>query len=575
MKKSLLKFLVIGMVAALVLTGCGQQAAQNTGDDGATNSASTSVNDEQDAGTASSVSRSTNEVISDDEYIYFFGEAETGDKAYIMRIGDQSDAKPEILYEADVIKSDGWTQYPLGALFQWDDKICFLECRNSDNGEVDFNWISKDGKEKGTLVSSEQMNENGNIWAARTALFICGDSIIFSKWPNFCCLDLNTGKTSSPQEFLGLEDPAYFVAYDNGYYYYFIPDLMNNVMGETLYRKAADSEQEEIGTVPFVDNDDVEMYNSFVPKGDYLYFADIDSIFRIHTETGKMETLASYEEAYNRFALCDEGLYYFKDMSLRLLDLETLKETVFDLPESVSRTPEMIYAVGNDECWFKKWSDSFDYCHFQPNGDTGSFVFLNGSTNDEQNAGATGSEGYGDNEAASNATNDKENNNTHLPQMKDGYYIYTVYGQELRCKTNIWDFIDEDAKTYDLGKFKDYTGCELYVQGEYCFESFYYTGNRNSSELHLDVVKVDPSTMAIDKNEMYLFVVKYDTSAFALYEYTIAGASREVGLTLDQIILHTYAVEHLMENLQDKPFGELFTEYLVGGSGKQSTYTLP
>lgn len=158
----------------------------------------------------------------------------------------------------------------------------------------------------------------------------------------------------------------------------------------------------------------------------------------------------------------------------------------------------------------------------------------------------------------------------------DGYYIYTVYGQELRCKTNIWDFIDEDAKTYDLGKFKDYTGCRLYVQGEYCFESFYYTGNRNSSELNLDVVKVDPSTMAIDKNEMYLFVIKYDSSAFALYEYTIAGEGREIGLTLDQIILHTYAVEHLMENLQDKPFGELFTEYLVvGGSGKHSTYTFP
>ena len=207
---------------------------------------------------------------------------------------------------------------------------------------------------------------------------------------------------------------------------------------------------------------------------------------------------------------------------------------------------------------------------------------------EESNAGATDAgdsyeqgEGYGDPDNNKSDGNEQPddgptNSNYDPARDSDGYYIYTVYGQELRCKTNIWDFIDEDAKTYDIGKFRDYTGCELYVQGEYCFKSFTYAGNRNSSELSLVVVKVDPSTMVIDKSEMYLFEVKYDPSAFALYEYTIAGASREVGLTLDQIILHTYAVEHLMENLQDKPFGELFTEYLVvDGSGKQSTYTLP
>ncbi len=76
-------------------------------------------------GSDSFVSIVNNEVVCDDEYTYYLDEQETGDKAYIMRIGNQSDAKPEILYEADQIKGDGWGRYPLGALFLWGDNICF------------------------------------------------------------------------------------------------------------------------------------------------------------------------------------------------------------------------------------------------------------------------------------------------------------------------------------------------------------------------------------------------------------------------------------------------------------------
>ena len=334
-----------------------------------------------------SVSLGASEVIYDDEYIYYLGE-QAGDQAYIMRIGDQSNSKPEILYESDQIKGDGWSKYPLGALFLWNDKICFLECTNAtEQGDekYEIHWISKDGKEDGTLVSYEQLNTYGEFPSQINSIYFFEDYLVFGNRYFFYRLDLNSGEMCKQEDFLDLEGPACFVAYNDGYYYYFVPDVVNNLMGETLYRKAVDSEEEEIGRVPSQDDDDVEKYFSFIPKGDYLYYADSDNIYRLNIHDGEIEKLASYERTYNRFALSDAGLYYFRDMSLCLLDLETLKETAFDLPESVSGIPDLIYAGWNGECWFIQSADSFDYCRFRqfhPNGSNGSFVFWDGSVQD-------------------------------------------------------------------------------------------------------------------------------------------------------------------------------------------------
>ena len=334
-----------------------------------------------------SVSLGASEVIYDDEYIYYLGE-QAGDQAYIMRIGDQSNSKPEILYESDQIKGDGWSKYPLGALFLWNDKICFLECTNAtEQGDekYEIHWISKDGKEDGTLVSYEQLNTYGEFPSQINSIYFFEDYLVFGNRYFFYRLDLNSGEMCKQEDFLDLEGPACFVAYNDGYYYYFVPDVVNNLMGETLYRKAVDSEEEEIGRVPSQDDDDVEKYFSFIPKGDYLYYADSDNIYRLNIHDGEIEKLASYERTYNRFALSDAGLYYFRNMSLCLLDLETLKETAFDLPESVSGIPDLIYAGWNGECWFIQSADSFDYCRFRqfhPNGSNGSFVFWDGSVQD-------------------------------------------------------------------------------------------------------------------------------------------------------------------------------------------------
>ena len=86
----------------------------------------------------------------------------------------------------------------------------------------------------------------------------------------------------------------------------------------------------------------------------------------------------------------------------------------------------------------------------------------------EQNAGATGSESQNGTTAADDGKNEGEVttepeepdaaendiDNRH-PEMSDGYYVYEVLGEEFLLKTNVWDFIDENAKTFDFGGMKN------------------------------------------------------------------------------------------------------------------------
>ena len=283
-------------------------------------------------------------VVYDDQYTYFLSETETWEPC-IKRVSNDLRGKPEILYEAEEIKGDGWSQYPMGCIFLWNEKICFIEITKATeqgNDEYEIHWLSKNGKENGTLVSYEQLNTHGDLLSQMEGAYFFNDYLIFGNRFSFYRLDLNTGELCRQEDFLDLEGPACFVAYQNGYYYYFIPDIENNLMGETLYRKTADSEAEEIGSVPSQDDDDAEKYFSFIPKGDYLYYADSENIYRLSINDGEIGKLASYDDStYNRFALCENGLYYSKDMTLHFLNTETLEETILDKVEGI---PDLIYA---------------------------------------------------------------------------------------------------------------------------------------------------------------------------------------------------------------------------------------
>ena len=320
-------------------------------------------------------------VVYDDQYTYFLSETETWEPC-IKRVRNDLRGKPEILYETEKIEGDGWSLYSLGGIFLWNDKICFIEFTNATeqgDEEYEIHWLSKDGKENGTLVSYEQLSTYGNLLSQMEGAFFFEDYLIFGNRYSFYRLDLNSGKMCKQEDFLGLEGPACFVAYNDGYYYYFVPDIENNLMGETLYRKAVDSEEEVIGRVPSQDDDDVEKYFSFISKGNYLYYADSDNICRLNINDGRIETLASYEGTYNRFCLSENGLYYYKNMTLHFLNTETLEETVFDKVEGI---PNFIHAGANDACWMQGDATSERYNCFLPDKQGGSMIYFGESDQD-------------------------------------------------------------------------------------------------------------------------------------------------------------------------------------------------
>ncbi len=324
-------------------------------------------------------------VVYDDQYTYFLSETETWAPC-IKRVSNDLSGQPEILYESEEFEGDGWSMYPMHCMFLWNDKICFIEYTNyTEQGdeEYEIHWLSKDGKENGTLVSYEQLNKD-NLLSQTEGAYFFDDYLIFSNRYFFYRLDLNTGELCKQEDFLDLEGPACFVAYNDGYYYYFVPDIENNLMGETLYRKAVDSEEEIVGKVPSQDDDDIqdflERYFPFIPKDDYLYYADSDNIYRLNVNDGKTETLASYDDdVYNRFCLSENGLYYYKDMTLHFLNTETLEETVFDKVEGI---PNFIHAGANDACWMQGDATSHRYNCFLPDKQGGSLIYFGESGQD-------------------------------------------------------------------------------------------------------------------------------------------------------------------------------------------------
>lgn len=324
-------------------------------------------------------------VVYDDQYTYFLSVTETWEPC-IKRVQNDLRGKPELLYESEEIKGNGWSQYTLGNIFLWSDKICFMEItKATEQGDEEFeiHWLSKDGKENGTLVSYEQLNTYGDLLSQMEGAFFLDDYLIFGNRYFFYRLDLNTGELCKQEDFLDLEGPACFVAYNDGYYYYFVPDIENNLMGETLYRKAVDSEEEVIGRVPSQGDDDLqdflEKYFSFISKGNYLYYADSDNICRLNINDGRIETLASYEGTYNRFCLSENGLYYYKNMTLHFLNTETLEETIFDEVEGI---PDLIYAGADDACWMQSDPTSQRYNCFLPDKQGGSMIYFGESDQD-------------------------------------------------------------------------------------------------------------------------------------------------------------------------------------------------
>ena len=203
----------------------------------------------------------------------------------------------------------------------------------------------------------------------------------------------------------------------------------------------------------------------------------------------------------------------------------------------------------------------------------------------EQNAGATGSESQNGTTAVDDGKNEGEVttepeepdttmngiDNRH-PKMRDGYYVYEVLGEEFLLKTNVWDFIDEDAKTFDFGGMKNSLGLGArdgnYFLGNRALSSPYLTAGDVSEVCYLVYVCTDETCTKVDQQVEY--TIKYSADSSASREYASKSDSR-YGFTFDLIVLTTYGCEHLKDDLSDLPLGDHLTEYYT----EQRIYELP
>ena len=200
----------------------------------------------------------------------------------------------------------------------------------------------------------------------------------------------------------------------------------------------------------------------------------------------------------------------------------------------------------------------------------------------EQNAGATDSESQ--NEAISNENNpagevttepgdtDVGEGDNRKPEMRDGYYVYEVLGEEFLCETNVWDYIDEDTGTFDFRAMKR----DLGLYGDYNISNRTLRGPGlkagNPSEVYYDIVTFEnEERIKAILSEEKLYRIKYSPSSYVGCEYVNKSDSR-YGFTFDLIILTTYGAEQLKKGFDTLPLGDHLLDYY---NEQNMTYELP
>lgn len=201
----------------------------------------------------------------------------------------------------------------------------------------------------------------------------------------------------------------------------------------------------------------------------------------------------------------------------------------------------------------------------------------------EQNAGATGSESQNGTTAADDGKNEGEvttepdstevgEGDNRKPEMRDGYYVYEVLGEEFLCETNVWDYIDEDTGTFDFMAMMQ----DLGLSGDYNISNRTLRGPGlkagSPSEVHYDIVTFEnEERIKAILSEEKLYRIKYSPSSYVGCEYVDKSDSR-YGFTFDLIILTTYGAEQLKKGFDTLPLGDHLLDYY---NEQNMTYELP
>ena len=201
----------------------------------------------------------------------------------------------------------------------------------------------------------------------------------------------------------------------------------------------------------------------------------------------------------------------------------------------------------------------------------------------EQNAGATGSESQNGTTAVDDGKNEGEvtaepdstevgEGDNRKPEMRDGYYVYEVLGEEFLCETNVWDYIDEDTGTFDFRAMKQ----DLGLSGDYNISNRTLRGPGlkagSPSEVHYDIITFEnEERIKAILSEEKLYRIKYSPSSYVGCKYVNKSDSR-YGFTFDLIILTTYGAEQLKKDFDTLPLGDHLLDYY---NEQNMTYELP
>lgn len=269
-----------------------------------------------------------------DGYSYFVNNpmGAENDVYQIVKIGDEKDAEPEVIYEVQTSGGDGYSYQTINRLMSYDKRIYFFE---TDNQNIQaLKWVSVDGKENGTVItdilnmSQESVSAPDGAEAGQVNASIASYEGRYLYLVNFgrdytVRYDLKDGSskvfdnTSSHSQ---TEKSMFRIL---GIYkeniYYVKGDVNGNVINGIYYSSIVSYEEKELCAIDIQSNEGL-MNLTFA--NNYIFYPSENSSYgggdtivlnSIDLKTGEKKTVCEYSDGYGMdFVINNDTVYYFK-----------------------------------------------------------------------------------------------------------------------------------------------------------------------------------------------------------------------------------------------------------------------
>ena len=277
--------------------------------------------------------------------------------------------------------------WPIQAIFAHANKVYYFylagsgswDAMTSDslNADYELRWISANGQDTGTLMSTDQIRaydqqedgttiDNYMIQVIQDSpnIFQYGSKLVFSNGSVAAELDLQNGHFQSLTSFP--ENDSYMVGYEKGSYYY----IEAEEDGARLYRWQSSSQAksgtadgsaaetaELVCSLPELNGDWTSLANVTCQEG-YLYYSDASNVYRCSLTTGETEQMTPYPDTTTSasscsFALSGDYLYCSGSQGFYQYSLDNTQSRSIALPTQLEGYEEKIaiYEGPSGSCW--------------------------------------------------------------------------------------------------------------------------------------------------------------------------------------------------------------------------------